>query len=137
MGGFEFTAIRYDVRIPKNAFEINRPGAKLVTAETELKRIAQELLIPAIRIPGSEALELISVRKFTVDGQTLMRQSYAGSLGRVSLFLVKGPFKKEWLSGLQSDRLAVQTGSKGGVSYVLIGDPKGEVLKRLASSLTS
>jgi len=137
VGGFEFTSIRYDVRLPSNAFEINRPGAKLVTPETELRRLAQELSIRAVRLPKAENLELVSVRKFTVDGQTLLRQSYVGSLGRVSLFLVKGPFKREWLEGLQSDRYAVHTGTKSGVSYVLIGDVKGEVLKRLASSLTS
>lgn len=137
MGGYEFSSIRYDIRIPSSAFEINRPGAKLVTPETELRRIAQELGIAPLRIPSSEALDLVSVRKFTVDGQTLLRQSYSGSLGRVSLFLVKGPFKRDWIRGLQSDRLAVHTGTKNGVSYVLIGDTKGEVLKRMASSLSS
>ncbi len=134
LGGFEFTSIKYDVRIPSNAFEINRPGAKLITPIIELKRLATEIGVNPLRI-NDKSFELTSSRKFQIEKVNIIRQSYWSKDGRISLFLSKSPIKNEWLKGPDADRFSVITGTRGSTYWVLMGEVKSEILKRLSTSL--
>lgn len=135
LGGYEFTRLKYGVPLPADAFEIKRPGAKIVTVETELKTLARELGVPAKRLPESASLKLLRVSKFKVDSVSVLRQFYAGSAGRFSLYITKGDVKPEWTRGLSSERFKVYEWRSGGFAYVLIGDAEVATLRRMAASL--
>ncbi|MCG9895115.1 MAG: hypothetical protein MH204_06535 [Fimbriimonadaceae bacterium] len=133
LSGFEYTAIRYGVSIPTEAFALRMPGARVVQPEDDLARQAGELKIPAY-VLRLEGWTLTSVRDFKdPNGAQFLFLRYRHSDGRrVSITLSKTAPDTGRLRSLGEGRLQAVRVSRPGVSIVVMGELPEADLKSLS-----
>jgi hypothetical protein len=136
LAGFEYRRINFQPTIPEGSFELNIPGARLVTPEDDLERVCRRLGLPMFRLPRASGFRLVSVRPLARGGVTAVMQSYGGPNQRVSLFVVKGDVDPRRLQQTGGQWANSHTWTARGVRLVLIGDMPVEELRRLAQQVT-
>ena len=136
LAGFEYSRINYQPEIPAGSFELNIPGARLVTPEDDLERVCRRLGLPMFRLPRETGFRLVSVRPLARGGVSAVMQSYGGPGQRVSLFVVKGDVDPRRLQQTGGEWANSHTWTARGVRLVLIGDMTTEELRRLAQQVT-
>ncbi len=133
---FEFEAVRYDVDIPSRAFTLNFPDAKVVTVRDEVIKMARRMGTKPYVISKDSGLRLENARVFEFQGRKVMRQTYAGSRVKVSLFLCKGEVSTEKLIRSGGDRVRSRVWTIGDLTLVLLGDVDESDLKRFQQQVT-
>jgi hypothetical protein len=132
---FEYTQIDFSATIPGNAFEIDRPGARRVTAEDDLVLNARRLKLPAYRLPDSGGWRLVQVRQLGQERVGILMQVYQSERNRVSLFVMRHPVNTERLRRLAGGAVNAHSFEIEDCQLVLIGDPPDEALRRLAATV--
>jgi len=130
-GGYEVVEINYNVKISDSKFSIPK-GAKLVTVEDDLKKLAKEMGVDPFRITNN-SFTLMNSGQMEFDGVKILRQFYTSNEKRVSLFIMKGSQKAEGFR--PSDRVRIFRWEDDGHTLVLVGDLSQEELERLAKSV--
>lgn len=87
VASFEFLSINYHPQISPGLFSLPKE-VKIVTPETQIKKIARTLKITPFRLATSTGLELLSVSRITLKGQPVLMEVYRGPKGRLSFFEV-------------------------------------------------
>lgn len=130
-GGFEFTVIDYSKRIPREKLNLPR-GAKLITVQDDVRRLAKELGLKSMMLTKSGKLELVSAGQMEFRGKKILRQFYTDGEKKLSLFVMKETTDKIDFRG---DRVKTYQWNSGGMTLVLIGDYTDSELKRLSQSV--
>lgn len=128
---FEYERIKYDVDIPAKAFQLNFPGAKVVTVRDEINSMAAKMGIKPYVLDRSTGLRLENARVFEADGRKIMRQTYSGPRAKVSLFLCKGPVNPDKLTRFAGERLRSKVWTMGELTLVLVGEASEADLAQL------
>lgn len=130
-GGFEYSVIDYSRKIPSYKFNLPK-GAKLITVQDDVRRLAKELGLKAMMVSSPGKLELVSAGQMDFRGSKILRQFYSDGEKRLSLFVMKQTSDKVEFRG---DRVQSYQWNSGGMTLVLIGDFTESELKRLAQSV--
>lgn len=131
----EYTSVKFDVAVNASTFQINKPGAKVVTPDDDLRRMSRELGFKPFRLPANSSWKLIGVRKLDANGSKILMQHYKGDKARVSLFLIRGQVDPERLGKIQKDGSRVYVWDQDGLKMALIGNLSSEELSRLAGTV--
>lgn len=135
MGGFEFTRVNFSPRIRQSDFEIERRGAKRVTPSELLDRHIASGGFQNVRIGANEGFRLEASMVLDRAPQKTLVQTYRSDKTRLSLFQVKGAVDGDTIEQMTRGRTTAVSWTKGGSTFVLIGDlPKSE-LERLSKRL--
>lgn len=134
-GYLEFTSIKFDSAIPPSTFTIVKPGARVITLDSELRNAAQQLGFRALRVQAN-GWKLVNVRKMQPGGNKVLMQVYRNQNLQVSLFQMQGKVDGDRLKNLQGGRMTSHVWDQSGFKMVLIGNVPAEGLKRLASTVS-
>ncbi|MCW5937380.1 MAG: hypothetical protein KIT11_08755 [Fimbriimonadaceae bacterium] len=130
---FEYTRVDYNAKIPADAFTINKPGARVVTAEDDLRRFEREFGMRPFRILPIQGWKLASARKLEPGNAKVVMQTYLTPKGPVSLFQVRGEVLEERLRRAAGERARARSWKAGGVTLVLVGNLTDEELERISN----
>lgn len=135
-GGFEFVAIRFDPKIPAQAFTLNLPGAKRVTGQDEAEAAFKSLKMPTMGLGPETGWRLTNVRKMDTENVKFVSLSYSSSDSRVTLFVMGGKPDGEKLKQMAGGRASIYTWKKSGLNFVLMGRMEDSVLKSLSQKVS-
>jgi len=135
-GSFEYTSIKFNPQIPQGTFQISKPGAKLITPDDDLRRLAREMGVKAYRIRLASGWRLVAVRKMSPKGTTILMQFYKNDHSRVSLFVIQGPVDAERLRKMQGAKINTHVWDVGSIHLALVGDLPVQDLRRLADQVS-
>lgn len=130
-GGYEVIEINFSAKISDSKFALPK-GAKLVTVEDDLKKLAKEMGLDPFKITNN-TYTLMNAGQMEFGGVKILRQFYTANEKRVSLFIMKGSQKAEGFR--PSDRVRIFRWEDDGHTLVLVGDLSQEELERLAKSV--
>ncbi|QYK54352.1 MAG: hypothetical protein KF824_05505 [Fimbriimonadaceae bacterium] len=130
-GGYEVIEINFNAKISDSKFSLPK-GAKLVTVEDDLKRLAKQMGVDPFMITNN-SYTLMNSGQMEFDGVKILRQFYTSNDKRVSLFVMKGSQKTDGFR--QSDRVKIFRWEDDGHTLVLVGDLSQDELERLAKSV--
>ncbi|MCW5938856.1 MAG: hypothetical protein KF884_05080 [Fimbriimonadaceae bacterium] len=131
---FEYTSIDFSPDLGPRAFEIGRPGTRIVTLSDELSDIAKDLRLPVLRLPANTRWRLIQVRKLGQGDSAALMQVYQSENQRLSLFLMRKAVNGDRLKRL-AGAVNAHTFEREGVHLVLIADVPEPALRRLAATV--
>lgn len=131
---FEYTSIDFSPTFGPKTFDIDRPGARILTLSEELSDIARELRLPVYRLPAATRWRLMQVRKLGQGDSAALMQVYQSENQRLSLFLMRKAVNGDRLKRL-AGAVNAHTFTKDGVHLVLIGDVPEPMLRRLATTV--
>jgi outer membrane lipoprotein-sorting protein len=131
---FEFTSIDFSPNLGPRTFEIDRPGAKVVTLDEELAVAARGMRLPPYRLPRSSRWRLAHVRRVGGGEAAALMQVYHDDSVRLSLFLMRRPVNEERLKRL-AGAVNAHAFERDGVHLVLIGNVPENALRRLAATV--
>ena len=134
-GSFEYTSLKFNPSLAQGTFQINKPGAKIITPEDDLRRLAREMGVKAYRVRPATGWRLVAVRKMNPKGTTILMQVYKNQRSRVSLFVIQGPVDAERLRKMQDGKINSHVWDIGSVHLALIGDLPVQDLRRLADQV--
>ncbi len=129
---FEFTRVAFGQEIPESQFRLDMPGARFVSPQDELERVARQANVRPLRLPEDTGYRLEAVRRVGSKGREILVQTYAGPRGRLSLFVLRGEIDERLLARIASGREDSHVWQSGPFTLVLIGDLPPEQLRRLA-----
>jgi len=136
IGFFEFTKVNFNPRFSPDDFRILRRGAKVVTLDDLVGRIAKKLGFSPLRIPASEPYELEDVRPVDLGPRKGMMQMYSGAKGRFSFYQVTGEIDQRRLERLAGGpRFDVYSWRSGERTLILVGDVGRSELERLSKTI--
>lgn len=130
VGYFEFTEVKFDPVFAPGDFEIRRKGARMVTVEDTLLRLAKKLGLRPARIPSSEPYRLENARIVNLPSGQVLAQVYFGGGARISLFQKSGVL--ELPRAGKARRVSAYGWQSGGVGYLLVGEASNSELMRLS-----
>lgn len=133
LAGFEFVTVGFSPEFKPGDFELDFPGARLVTPLEDLRRLARERNLVPYRLPASDSWQLVSVRPIGAPRARALMQTYAMQDMRVSLFQIFGrDIDGDRVAGLVGPGMQVHAFRKGEARLYMIGDLGQEALARLA-----
>lgn len=136
LGSFEYTRITFEPRFRGSDFRIVRRGARIVTPQAQLERIARRLGVPLATLPPSAGVELAEVRVIEGAGRRAVMQIFTSEEGRISLFqLPSGSVDEFRLERLAGEGTSTYRWSWEGAVLVLIGNAPRARLEALARSV--
>lgn len=135
-GYLEFTSIRFVPSLPASTFLIDKPGARVVTLDEELRKAARDIGFKPLKLQVGSGWKLVNVRKMEPGGKKVLMQVYRNQQMQVSLFQMEGKVDSERLKHLQGRRMTSHVWDQSGYRLVLIGNVPAEGLKRLASTVS-
>lgn len=135
-GGFEFVAIKFDPKIPPQAFTLNIPGAKRVTSQDEAELAFKSLKMPVMGLEPESGWSLTNVRKMDTENVKFVSLSYSSKDSRVTLFVMSGRPDGERLKHMAGGRANIYTWKKSGLNFVLMGRMEDSALKALSQKVS-
>jgi len=135
IGSYEFTSVDYSPKVEAGIFEINRKGAKVITPELQVRKLAQANGLAALIIPASLGYRLDSVRMMKLGSEPVLHQLYLSARGRLSFFQVKGTLDPERFRTRTGPQISVRTWQRDGRSFALLGSVPADELQRIAKAL--
>lgn len=135
-GGFEFVAIKFDPKIPAQAFTLNITGAKRVTSQDEAASAFKSLKMPVMGLAPDTGWRLTNVRKMDTENVKFVSLSYSSSENRVTLFVMSGKPDGEKLKQMAGGRANIFTWKKSGLNFVLMGRMEDSALKELSQKVS-
>lgn len=131
---FEFTQVNLRPTIADRAFETGIADPEYITPVEDLRRLARSLELPAAHLPPESGFVLNHVGPMrSGPGQgAIIRQTYLGERGLLSLFIVDGTVNPDRLRRLAGGRAKHHVWAWKGVTLVLMGDLSPDELRRLA-----
>lgn len=128
VGSFEFTNVQLAPIFRPNEFDIARRGARQVTPEMQMRRMANQAGLPAATLPADSGWELESARLLRLGGEPVLAQTYLGRTARLSLFIVKDRVDERRIRSLAGQDFNVELWVTNGVTYALVGSvPKPDL----------
>lgn len=135
VGYFEFTKAELAPIFRPNEFDLARRGAREVTPEMQMRRLAQQAGLPAATIPADSGYRLESARLLRLGGEPVLAQTYLGRAARLSLFVVKNRVDERRIRTLAGQDFNVQIWTAGNVTYALVGSVPRPQLAAIARSM--
>ncbi len=132
---YAFSEVLLGGSMPASLFEPNFPGAKLITPEDELKRIAKNLKLPPFMLDPSTGFTLYGAGKLKAGDTNILKEFYGNGKLRLSLFVLAKSVNDQAISGLTGKNLSSFVFQKDGCSIVLVGNIDPNTLRQLAESV--
>jgi len=130
---FEFTSIDYTPNLKRSDFELNIRGAKVITPRDRLVDMVQRGGFQNVSLSPKDPYQLESVRIQRIENVSALVQVYVKNDGRVSLYQLKTPINPDRLrKSTRGERVSTHSWTKGGTSFVLIGDLPENKLREIA-----
>lgn len=133
----EYTNIKFDATFIAGTFRLDKPGAKYLTPQDDLRRFARELGMKPYTFPPQSPWELVAVRKMELKGTKVLMQHFRGRGGRLSLFIMSGNADMSNFGRKEKDGAKAHVWAKDGFKFALIGRLPQEDLRRLADAIRS
>lgn len=137
IGYFEFTEVNFNPLIREGDFEINRRGAKIVTLDQYLERLARRLSLRPIRVPPNSGFQLFQVRSLKLAGVDAIEMSFEGPAASFSVFLVRGEVDAARLQNALDPSMSCRVWRDGDQTVALIGHAPREAWERIARMIQS
>lgn len=132
---FEFTQIDLTPQIKASDFALNIKGARLVTPEANLKRIAKRGGFLGPHLPDSSDYQLEVARIQKIAGMDVLVQQYVGKGRRITLYELRADIDPNRLGRLAPANIHTKAWRQGGSSFALVGDVDQAELEALAARL--
>lgn len=137
IGYFEFLEVNYNPVIREGDFEITRRGAKVVTLDQHLDRLARRLNLRPIRMPATSGFRLFQVRPLKLAGVDAIEQTFEGPESSFSVFLVRGQVDANRLQKALDPSMACRVWRDGDQTIALIGHAPPEEWDRISRMIQS
>jgi negative regulator of sigma E activity len=121
LSGFEFTQLDFQPNIRPDTFRLDIPGAKIVTPQDRLNRMAHKYGFPMLGLPNGSPFRLDGGRMMKVGKDDVLVQMYSGPGGRFSVFRVHGTVNP---ADVEKKARGLRTLSwvRNGETIVIVGD---------------
>lgn len=122
IGSMEYTEVNLNPNFKPGDFEINRKGAKIVTMDEVLDKLASKNGLRAVRLrTGDYQLENVRMIDLNGDGKALA-QSYVSRTGsRLTLFVLRDKVNAQRLEQLSSREINTAVRVSNGLRFILVG----------------
>ncbi|MCO5295487.1 MAG: hypothetical protein M9921_01385 [Fimbriimonadaceae bacterium] len=135
LGFFEFTTVQLEPIFRPNEFDLSRRGAREVTPEMQMRRLAKQSGLPAATLPADAGFQLESARLLRLGGEPVLAQTYLGRTARLSLFIVRNRVDERRIRTLAGQDFNVQIWTANNVTYALVGSVPKPQLAAIARSM--
>ncbi|MBL8060536.1 MAG: hypothetical protein JNK63_07470 [Chthonomonas sp.] len=137
VGSMEFIRVDLNPKFDESDFKITRKGARVVTIDEMLRRLAGSVGVRPLRLQESSGFILEAVNVVPLgEGKRALSQSYFSRQGkRVSVFITRSSVDARRISGRQGPALASIARTIGDLTVVLIGNVPQADLQKLADQV--
>ncbi len=125
-GYFQFSQINLNPNpFSASLFQLNKPGARVVTAADLLRKTASAQGFDPVIFPASTGFRFEDSRITTLRNEKVLVESFRSDRGHVTLFELKNAISPERLKKMSRGETQVYSWERNGKWFVLIG-PKTE-----------
>jgi hypothetical protein len=133
---FEFTKINYSPVILADDFRINVKGARTVTLDDKVRRLAGQHRMLGLILPPSTGFVLDGVNMVKLQNVDVLHESYTGPRGKLSLFQVQGAMGQGVFGPTNNRGVRLYGWQMNGETFALVGTYPAAELKELAQVLS-
>jgi hypothetical protein len=137
-GYFVFTQINLRPgRFEASLFRLERPGARVVTAEDTLREVAAREGFTPVNFGPSTGYRLEAARVANIEQDRVLVESFVSKRGRLTLFELRSAVSPERLKRVAHGEVQVYSWEKDGKWFVLFGPRTEGELVQLAQTLSN
>jgi outer membrane lipoprotein-sorting protein len=135
-GYFQFNEINLNPGpFSPTLFQLDKPGAKIVTPGDTLREIALKQGFEPVLFPGSTGLRLEQSRVTSVEREQVLVESFSSPKGRITLFELKNAVSPTRLKSMTQNEMQTYSWQRGDKWFVLVGPKSAPSLALEAPTL--